>query len=140
MFTLSLTLIRGLPGSGKSTLAKQLVDRADPTAQKVVHLETDMYFVNQAGEYHFQPEQLPQAHAWCAKQCEAYLKQNKHLRQSCHVIVANTFVKHWEMKAYQDLAKKHQATLEIVVCRGKYQSIHNVPAAVIKRMKQQWQP
>jgi len=141
---LTLTLIRGLPGSGKSTLAQKLVGDDDCVAHEVeqhtVHLETDMYFVNSDGEYHFQPEKLKQAHAWCLQQCEAHLKKLQNKKQQGHVIVANTFVKHWEMKAYQDLAKKYSAVLKVVVCRGKYKSIHHVPAATIKRMKQQWQP
>lgn len=134
MHKLTLTLIRGLPGSGKSTLAQKLVDLAiHETQQKTVHLEADMYFVNEAGEYHFQPENLKQAHAWCEQSCE------KQLQQRHNVVVSNTFVQHWEMKAYKAFAKQYNAKLEVIVCKGKFASIHDVPAETIKRMKKQWQ-
>ena len=122
--TLTLTLIRGLPGSGKSTLAQQL---------DAFHLEADMYFVDRAGVYQFQPSLLKKAHQWCEAECESLLKQNK------SVVVSNTFIKRWEMKAYLELAEKYQAKLFIKVCTGKYQSIHGVPATTIKRMQSQWQ-
>ena len=132
-----LTLIRGLPGSGKSTLAKKLVAEADlilhETQQKTVHLEADMYFVNDAGKYHFQPELLKSAHEWCQSECERALQQQQ------DVVVSNTFVQQWEMKAYRELAKKYNAQLEIKVCKGNYPSIHNVPMATIRRMKKDWQ-
>ena len=132
----TLTLIRGLPGSGKSTLAKKLVADTDSThefQQKTVHLEADMYFVNAGGEYCFQPELLKSAHEWCQSECE------KHLQQQHNVVVSNTFVQQWEMKAYRELAKKYNAQLEIKVCKGNYPSIHDVPMATIKRMKKDWQ-
>ena len=132
-----LTLIRGLPGSGKSTLAKKLVaDTLDPSndvKKKTVHLEADMYFINEVGEYHFQPELIKQAHKWCEQSCEKYLQQKQ------NVVVSNTFVQHWEMKAYRQLAKKFGAVVEVKVCTGKYTNIHGVPTATIKKMKQLWQ-
>jgi len=133
----TLTLIRGLPGSGKSTLAKKLVAEADladhEVPQKTVHLEADMYFVNDEGKYHFQPELLTSAHEWCQSECERALQQQH------NVVVSNTFVQQWEMKAYRELAKKYNAQLEIKVCNGKYPSVHDVPVATIKRMKKDWQ-
>ena len=133
----TLTLIRGLPGSGKSTLAKKLVadalDSSNDCNKKTVHLEADMYFVNAGGEYCFQPELLKSAHEWCQSECE------KHLQQQHNVVVSNTFVRDWEMKAYQQLAKHYNAKLEVIVCKGKFRSIHYVSAETIKRMKQQWQ-
>ena len=134
MPTLTLTLIRGLPGSGKSTLAKKRVEEsANTTRQTTVHLEADMYFIDEAGVYFFRPELIKKAHAWCEKACET------HLQQQQNVIVSNTFIKHWEMKAYQQLAKQYNAKLEVIVCKGKYANIHEVPAETVKRMKQQWQ-
>tara|TARA_R110001583_G_scaffold16561_21_gene67987 strand:- start:18527 stop:18916 length:390 start_codon:yes stop_codon:yes gene_type:complete len=122
--TLTLTLIRGLPGSGKSTLAREL---------DAIHLEADMYFINDAGVYTFQPALLSKAHQWCELECESYLKQ----KQS--VVVANTFVKQWEMKAYRALAKQYKAHLIIKTCLGKYSNIHGVPIETIKKMQKQWQ-
>lgn len=84
---LKLTLIRGLPGSGKSTLAKTL------DAQ---HFEADMYFINEKGEYCYNGDKIGEAHEWCQQQVEKALAANQ------DVVVANTFVRLWEMKAYKN--------------------------------------
>jgi len=131
MSELTLTLIRGIPGSGKSTLAKKLVQEA---TDKLVHLEADMFFIDNNGDYHFQPAQLSDAHQWCQQQCRLLLKQ----KQS--VIVSNTFIMQWELKPYRQFAKKYNARLVIKTCTGNYNSIHNVPVTTLKKMKQQWQP
>lgn len=121
---LTLTLIRGLPGSGKSTLAKTI---------PAVHLEADMYFVNEQGEYQYRPEEIGDAHQWCQQQTDYWLQQGK------SVVVSNTFVKQWEMTVYKKLARKHKAKLNIIVCRELYGNIHGVDDEVIERMRKDWQ-
>lgn len=121
----TLTLIRGLPGSGKSTLAKTLPGH---------HLEADMYFVNPQGEYHFNADHLPAAHLWCQQQTEQLLAAGE------DVVVSNTFIRHWELKPYQQLANKYRAKLELIVCSGQYNNIHGVDQATIEKMKRRWQP
>ncbi|MGC9422492.1 ATP-binding protein [Vibrio sp.] len=121
---LSLILIRGLPGSGKSTLAKTL---------PAIHIEADMYFINEQGDYCYRPEALSQAHTWCQQQTEYWLARGE------SVVVANTFVRQWEMDAYRQLAQKYQALLEIKVCRGQFDNIHHVDTATVARMRKQWQ-
>ena len=103
------------------------------TLKKTVYLESDMYFVDDQGTYCFQAEQLKEAHEWCLSQCEEALRQQQ------NVVVSNTFVQQWEMKAYRQLAKKYAALVEVKVCTGKYTNIHGVPAATIKKMKLRWQ-
>ena len=49
---LQLILIRGLPGSGKSTMAESMVND-DPGLQ---WNETDKYFIDNNGEYKFDPK------------------------------------------------------------------------------------
>ncbi|MFT6140915.1 MAG: putative kinase [Psychromonas sp.] len=119
-----LTLIRGLPGSGKSTLAKTL---------NAVHLETDMYFINKQGEYQFDARQLKEAHLWCQNQCKYYLNRGE------DVVIANTFVQHWEIAPYRKLAKLFNAILSIKICTGKYANSHNVDLFSINKMKKNWQ-
>ncbi|WP_299694825.1 ATP-binding protein [uncultured Vibrio sp.] len=121
---MKLILIRGLPGSGKSTKAK---------TYNALHLEADMYFVNEQGDYCFDPWQLGLAHEWCQNSTENGLKQG------LDVVVSNTFIKQWEMKAYRQLARKYKAELIIEVCREQFGSIHNIEPSVIKRMARDWQ-
>lgn len=123
-----LILIRGLPGSGKSTRAKQICNEID-----AIHFETDMYFIDSEGKYNFDANKLPQAHLWCQQQVEAALAEGK------SVVVSNTFVRHWEMKAYQILAKRYDIAIEVQTCTGRFQNIHKVPTSVIQSMQKRWQ-
>ncbi|MGO1298289.1 MAG: ATP-binding protein [Vibrio sp.] len=122
--TLTVTLIRGLPGSGKSTLAQRLPG---------VHLEADMFFINEQGEYRFQPEKLSAAHAWCQQRSEYWLEQGE------SIVVSNTFVRHWEMAFYKQLAYRYHAKLNIIVCQQEFGSIHDIEPAVIETMRRRWQ-
>lgn len=120
-----LTLIRGLPGSGKSTLARTYA---------AAHFEADMYFTLASGDYLFDPLQLDAAHRWCQAQTESALKNGE------DVVVANTFVCCWEIKPYYQMAQRLGATFEVIECKGQYPSIHDVPPAVIEKMRSRWQP
>ncbi|WP_221074066.1 ATP-binding protein [Agarivorans aestuarii] len=121
---LRLTLIRGLPGSGKSTLAATL---------DAVHLEADMYFVDKQGTYNYCAEDIGLAHQWCQQQTEY------HLAKGSNVVVANTFVKQWEMQVYRELADKYQAKLEVRVCSAVYPNIHGVSQETIESMRANWE-
>ncbi len=123
-----LILIRGLPGSGKTTLAKQLALELDAK-----HFEADMYFETADGKYLFDPQQLRAAHEWCFQQTRKWLAKGK------PVIVSNTFVRHWEMERYLNYCKKKGIDVEIKVCDGDYQSVHDVPLETIEKMRSQWQ-
>ncbi len=121
---MKLTLIRGLPGSGKSTLA---------TTMPAHHVEADMYFVQKSGDYVFDVSRLEQAHRWCQQQTEQWLSAGE------DVVVSNTFVRLWEMKAYQRMARRYGAELEVITCKGEYPNIHGVSQDVIARMRRRWQ-
>lgn len=108
---MKLTLIRGLPGSGKSTLAKTL---------DAVHLEADMFFMSETGEYHYQPSKIKQAHAWCQSQAEHQLRHKRDLLRGA-------------------LTKRYGAELQVLVCEGDYGNIHGVDRDTIERMKSNWQ-
>ena len=119
-----LTLIRGLPGSGKSTLAR---------TYQTAHFEADMYFALATGEYQFDPTKLDLAHQWCQAQTK------KALASGQNVVVANTFVRRWEIQPYYVMAKALGVEFEVIECGGNYQNIHGVPRAVIDKMRSRWQ-
>jgi predicted kinase len=119
-----LILIRGLPGSGKTTFAKTF---------KAVHLEADMYFTDPQGNYKFVPLLLNEAHLWCQQQSAVHLKKGE------SVVVANTFVRQWELQPYRQLAKACKARLVIKVCTGNYANTHDVTQQTIDKMKKNWQ-
>jgi predicted kinase len=120
-----LILVRGLPGSGKSTLASQL--------RNFAHLEADMYFIDEHGEYRFDASKLSRAHQWCQQQTFAYLKA------SFPVVVSNTFTTQKELQPYLDMASELGITPQVVLCQGEFGSVHNVPEETLLKMKQRFQ-
>ena len=126
---MTLYIVRGLPGSGKSTLAKRLLNQG----QVQQHWEADMYFTQETGVYKFDPTKLSEAHSWCQSQVK------KALEGGHSVVVSNTFVKHWEMRFYKELAKNLQVNVQELVCEGNYRNIHGVPEAIVERMRSSWE-
>lgn len=118
--TRTLTLIRGLPGSGKSTLAKQL---------KGIHLEADMYFYDDDGEYNFDASRLHEVHTKCRYDTEEYL------RDEYNVTVSNTFTTLKEMMPYYDMAQRRGVILNIITCHGNFGNVHDVPEETLAKMK-----
>jgi uridine kinase len=115
-----IVLIRGLPGSGKTTLAKQMTSH--------MHVEADMFFEKDGG-YQYDPKQVLDAHAWCLEQVKAALKESK------NVVVANTFMKKWEMKPYYQL----NHPVRVVIANGNYPNVHGVPAEKLELMRNRWE-
>ena len=124
-----LILIRGLPGSGKTTLALSMVEEN----RDIFHIEADMFFLDEHGVYRFDRSRLRAAHDWC------YTHATNHLRMGETVIVSNTFTLLQEMQPYIKYAMRHNIDWQIIVCRGEYPSIHNVPPETIARMKARWE-
>ena len=126
----TLTLIRGLPGSGKSTLAKSMLRK---NFLDTVHVEADMYFIDNTGKYVFDRTKLSEAHEWCLNYAQDAMQDGE------NVIVSNTFTTYAEMRPYVKLALAMDFKLEVLTCTGNYGSIHDVPQEAIDRMMDRWE-
>jgi len=126
-----LILLRGLPGSGKSTLAKSL------STSMSGHVEADMFFLNHEGEYKFDASKLKEAHEWCRKEAESYMKPHGFDR----VIVSNTFTQEWEMDAYYNLARKYGYRVHSIIVENRHEGVneHGVPADKLEQMKNRFE-
>jgi predicted kinase len=122
---MELILIRGIPGSGKSTLAQSL--------DFDVHFEADMYFINDAGEYCYDPSKIKDAHEWCQRMTHAALSKGQ------IVVVSNTFVTRSEMAPYFEMAEAFGIYPRIIEATGRWLNTHNVPESVIDAMLKKWE-
>lgn len=124
-----LYIIRGLPGSGKSTLAQKMLQE-----KKIdVYYEADMYFINKNGEYNFIKEKIPEAHEWCQDQVRNAVEDRK------NVAVSNVFVTFIQVLPYVVMADVRNTKYEIIECKGRCESIHNVPQEEMQKMKDNWE-
>jgi len=125
-----LFLLRGLPGSGKSSLAKSLMNA------QTGHVEADMFFMKN-GEYNFDASKLKEAHEWCRKETETYMKPHGFDT----VIVSNTFTQEWEMKPYYELAEKYGYVVFSLVVENRHGGIneHGVPDETLEKMEKRFE-
>lgn len=126
-----LILIRGVPGSGKSTLAKKLVHELP--CNVVLNIEADAFFIDNQGNYKFDPTRIKDAHSWCQAETEHALKHG------ASVIVSNTFTQLWEMQPYFEMAEKYGAEVVVYLCQGNFKNVHGVPDAKVKQMRDRFE-
>lgn len=126
---MKLILIRGLPGSGKSTLAQCLINAGFVDE----HYEADQFFIDADGKYQYDSRKIPQAHSWCQEMTRRALQKEK------NVVVSNTFVEHWQMKPYIEMAGGFKAELQIIECHADFGSVHDVPKESMWRFKKRWE-
>jgi predicted kinase len=124
-----LILLRGLPGSGKSTLAQLLA----LTVANTETFEADDWMYED-GEYRFDPQKLPMAHAECQLQTRRYL------RLGYNVVVSNTGTTEKEVAAYQQIAEECEAHFISLIVENRHggKNIHNVPDEKLQQMKQRF--
>ncbi|MBS9993453.1 MULTISPECIES: AAA family ATPase [Vibrio] len=121
-----VTLIRGIPGSGKTTMAIDM----DATL-----VETDQFFVDKDGEYRHDRRFIKDAHAWCQMEMKRLLLAGN------DVVVANTFIKKWEIVGYLKVVQSLglELDIEVLEAKGEYPNVHGVPEDIVCRMKEQYE-
>lgn len=119
-----LILLRGLPGAGKSTLAAIL---------GFITIEADHWFrLFNGGE--FDGASLGKAHAWCQERTRSLLEFGH------SVIVSNTSTTEEEVEVYSRIAAECGARFTSLIVENRHggESVHNVPAATVDRMRERF--
>jgi len=132
----TLYIVRGLPGSGKSTFAKKLVG-AD-----FLVCEADKYFINDEGEYVFDPSKIKDSHDACKAMVEMYMMDSMENDQWYpEIVVSNTFTQEWEMTPYFDLAKKYDYKVFVTIVENRHGGVntHGVPDDKLEIMKKRFE-
>ena len=128
----NLYLLRGLPGSGKSTLAEQLGG---------THFETDKYFLNENGEYKFDPTKLKNAHNWCQGEVGNAMILNHTTGLNKTIVISNTFTQEWEMQPYLDMAKDWGYRVFSIIVENRHGGVnqHGVPDEKLQQMQDRFE-
>ena len=120
-----LMLIGGVSGSGKTGVSEFLVKTLTHNAKR---FSADDFFIRY-GDYHFQPELLPEAHKQCQMNVEECMSEETDI-----IIVDNTFTQSWELKPYLKLAERFEYETMYLLTGNRHgsQGIHNVPSHSVK--------
>lgn len=132
----TLYIVRGLPGSGKSTFAKKLVG-AD-----FLVCEADKYFIDDDGNYNFDPSKIKDAHEACRAMVEMYMMDSMENEQWYpEIAVSNTFTQEWEMKPYFELAEKYGYKVFVTIVENRHggKNTHEVPEDKLEIMKNRFE-
>lgn len=126
----TLYLIRGVPGSGKSLLAQEMFD----SCMIDMHLEADMYFVDDIGRYRWNPAELANAHKWCQERTQVRLSSG------WDVAVSNTSTTEAEVETYRKIAEECNARFVSLVVESRHdgKNIHGVPPEKVEQMRKRF--
>lgn len=126
-----LIILRGVSGSGKSTFGKYLGNYLMWEHERII-CSADDYFINNDGEYIFDPSKLPIAHETCRKKAERAM-----IDHVDHVIIDNTNTSESEIKPYIEMAKEHGYQVFSLVVENRHGNSdkHNVPSEVKEKQE-----
>ena len=132
-------VIRGISGSGKSTFAKMFLYLEDCNIQVAIH-STDQYFLDQWGEYKFDPTKLGENHQ------KNLLAFKKSLRNGYELVICdNTNTQKWEYEKYVQAAEEMGYQVHIItvgdfdVDKCHERCAHDVPKKSIQRQADRWE-
>jgi len=134
----TIIIIRGLSGSGKSTFA----DTICGDDETKISVSADDFFVDEQGNYNFNPDQIAEAHDWCKDQVRTYLLEGFET-----ICVANTFTKRWEVEPYLQIASENNCNVHVVSlfdagmndAQLAARCVHNVPINSIRSQRKRWE-
>lgn len=118
-----LYIVRGIPGSGKSTFAKQLTSNV---------FEADHYFIDNEGNYNFDPSKIKDAHKDCQDNVRYAMESS-----ITKIAVSNTSTQEWELQPYFELAEKYGYTVFTIVVENRHGGVnqHGVPEDKLEQMR-----
>jgi predicted kinase len=137
-----MIMMRGVPGSGKSYLAEQLAQIAGQTGSVVLYSTDEFFMVD--GRYQFDPSKLGKYHM---QNIERAAKAAENGVDT--IIIDNTNIRHWEMRAYAQIADKNGYEVEFVESNSPWakdavecarRNRHGVPLDKIIQMLQGFEP
>ena len=139
----NLILVRGVSGAGKSTIGEMFDDGA---TTRILSTD-DLFYVD--GEYKFDPSKLAEYHQAIIDKVESIMVEYdwKIMDHDYswfpidRIVVCNTFTQMWEMEPYFNLAKKHDWCIHTIIVENRHgsDSIHDVPADVIKSQRERFE-
>lgn len=121
-----IILIRGIPGTGKTTLAKTKYPNH-------VLCEADQYFTDEHGNFNYDPLKVKRAHFWCIQ------KATDAVFADSDIVVANQFIRNYEITPYFELVKFHDCELKIIECLKEYGSIREILDEYMQHARECWE-
>jgi len=134
-------ILRGVPGSGKNTWIQNYITCTEIKRYSI--LSANDHFIETDGAFHFNPRELPKAHAKCFRSFFRTLKKG------CpYIFITNPNAQVWEYENYEAVALHHGYTVHIIElpCSDeegveffRERSAHKIPLTNCKAMYDRWQ-